>query len=587
MKALIRRLSPRRLRDDRGAVAVMAAIMLVPIVIASAAVGIDSSNWYYLGIRLQTAADAAALAGAVYMPGDATTAQTEARKVTKANGFTHNPSDVDPAKRVNVVTSQGSKASQLRVTITATTSNFFGWSMDNNTQTITRTAVAEYRGPVLMGSPCNIYGNQPLGGYAGGTDDQFRTSVSPGANCPTTPQFWANIAGPGASKENGDRYASRTCNTGNSGCTSTTNNEYSPTGHFFKLTVKAPVTSLSVQVFDPAMVHVGNQCTTNLPSTWTQNLPNNYSNVSGDAAGRYVSGDSNQYCTGDQMWSGQATSAVTTFAVRSPIASGNPIQAPVVTACTKQYRGYGNTISFSQVLNKNSGSYNDTLASQFRQWVTLCTITNPEVGDYYVQVRSNLPYGTSSSSALSSSTEYPTVNWNGHNRYAMRVRVTGTTSNVTMAGYGQMAIYANSPAADTNFHLARVNAASAGMSLDVNLFDAGDASEAGTITIQPPSDATVNGAAMTLSTCSAMGAVIGSATTGTSLTNCQMTNVQSSTGFQGKSQVIRVAIPVGYTCNESDPYGCWFKIRFQYPSGTHDATTWATDLVGQPVRLVE
>jgi len=235
------------------------------------------------------------------------------------------------------------------------------------------------------------------------------------------------------------------------------------------------------------------------------------------------------------------------------------------------------------------------LAKSFRQWSQLCTITNPEVGDYYIQVRTNLASGATSSAQLSSTADNTAITWNGHNRFALRAVVTGTASNVTLAGYGEMSIFANAPAADTQFHLSRVNAASAGMSMDIALFDAGDAAEAGTITIIPPPDATTGGAAMALSTCQGLGVVVGSTTSPSSQVNCRLTSVSSTTdeqagspnGYQGKLQTLRIAIPADYNCTESDPFGCWFRIRFQYPSGTHDATTWSTDLVGQPVRLVE
>lgn len=576
------RLAVSRLRSDRGAVAITAFFIFIPIGMGSAAIGIDVSNWYYLGQRLQVAADAAALAGTVYMPGDLTTATNAARAVSKANGFEHNPGASDPAKKVTVAVAAGTKSSELRVTVTAGTKNFFGWALGSNMQGISRTAVAEYRGPVPMGSPCNLFGNEPSGGTSAWS------TATPGTSCSRTPDFWANAAGPGALKTNGDRYLSRTCTNGDSGCSGTTNSEYNPVGHFFKMTVKEPVSSVAVEIFDPALVHVGNQCDTNLPSTWSYNQPNPYSTITGDAAQRYRRGVSNDYCTGDNMFGGQATTAVTTFSVRAPSATAeNPLAGQVLTNCTRQFRGYGNSLNFTTLLRQSQSGYNAELASLFRQWVQLCTINNPTVGDYYVQVRTNLPFGTSNAAALNSTTEYPSVNWNGHNRYSLRAKVSGTISNVTLAGYGEMSIYANSDAADTNFFLSRVNAASAGMSMDINLYDAGDADTAGTITVVPPADATVDGQPLALTNCAAMGSVRGSMSNGQSLTNCQLTNVSSASGFQGKSQIIRVAIPVGYSCDESSQYGCWFKIRFQYPGGTHDATTWSTDLIGQPVRLVE
>lgn len=618
-QAISRRLSPRRMRDDRGTVAIMVSMMLVPVLLGSAAIGIDMANWYYQGQRLQVAADAAALAGSVYMPSDITTATTQARDVAKRNGFTHDPSNADPLKQVSVTPATANKASELRVSVTARVRNFFGWAIGNSTQSLTRTAVAEYRGPVLMGSPCNMFGNEPNGSVTDPvttvstasdannvpitTRANFASASSNATDCSSTPQLWANAAGPGADKQNGDRYASRSCNaSGTSGCTGTTNNDYSPAGHFYKLSVKAAVSSVSIQVFDPALVNIGNQCSSSsLPNPWTSSITSNQYTSTSDAAARYSRGDTSPYCSGDQMYSGSASSStITTFAVRDPESSGNPLAAPVhtqPTSCTKQYGGWNPSGSsyFTDRLRNLDTVDKVNLAKNFRQWSQLCTITNPEIGDYYVQVRTNLASGATSAAQLTSTTDNTAITWNGHNRFALRAVVSGTASNVTLAGYGEMSIFANAPAADTQFHLSRVNAASAGMSMEIALFDAGDAAEAGTITIIPPPDATTDGAAMELSTCQGLGVVVGSANSPSSQVSCRLTNVSSTTdeqsgtpdGYQGKLQTLRVAIPADYSCSESDPFGCWFRIRFQYPSGTHDATTWSTDLVGQPVRLVE
>ena len=608
VEALHRRLHPQRMKEDRGAVMVMASMMLIPIILGSAAIGIDMANWYYAGERLQVAADAAALAGSVYMPSDITTATTQARAVAKTNGYSHDPSNADPYKQVNVAAVTGAKASELKVTVTAKVRNFFGWAIGGSGQSISRSAVAEYRGPVLMGSPCNMFGNEPDGAVTQPSSSTPVTQLSAwasaksNASCSSTPQLWANAAGPGADKQNGDRYASRNCTAnGSSGCTSTTNNDYVPAGHFYKLSVKAAVSSVSIQVFDPALVNVSQDCSsTTLPNPWSTDNPNPFANVSGDAAARYSRGDTSAYCTGDQMFSGSASSStITTFAVRDPESSGNPLAAPVRASCTQQYGGWAPSGStyFTTRLNSSNGSYDVNLAKNFRQWSQLCTIANPTVGDYYIQVRTNLTSGSTSSTALNSTADNPGVTWNGHNRFALRAVVTGTASNVTLAGYGEMSIYANAPAADTQFYMSRINQASAGMSMEIALFDAGDAASPGTITVIPPADARTGGAAMTLPSCQGLGVVMGSTTTPSTQTNCRLTNVSSTTdeklpatgshGYQGKLQILRIAIPADYTCTESDPFGCWFKIRFQYPSGTHDATTWSTDLVGQPVRLVK
>ena len=72
--------------------------------------------------------------------------------------------------------------------------------------------------------------------------------------------------------------------------------------------------------------------------------------------------------------------------------------------------------------------------------------------------------------------------------------------------------------------------------MDIALFDAGDAAEAGTITIIPPPDATTGGAAMALSTCQGLGVVVGSTTSPSSQVNCRLTSVSSTTDEQAGSR---------------------------------------------------
>ncbi len=584
--ALRRRLDQGRSEqgDERGAVAVVVALLLLPVLLASAALGIDVSNWYWQGQRLQKAADAAALSGAVDLITTGLSAATvTAKKTASQNGFV-DPT-VDPTNsNATVAASIASGPTLLKVAITSSTTNPFGYLFGNPKQTLTRSAIATYAGPVAMGSPCHYFGNQPAGG------NPTTGAATPATSaCNTTPDFWANVAGPGSPKANGDQFATRGCASGDSGCNGSTNTDYTPSGYFYKVSVTKPVSSITFQAFDPIMAEVGDNCTANLPASWAKDKPNDYETIAGDAANRYKSGQT-AYCTGDHEFDADATKAVTTFAVRDPSPSGNPLDAPVHAGCAKQYKGFGNTIDFTKALDKTQGAaYNDELARDFRQWSTLCTISNPTVGtDYYVQVRTNLPYGTSDSVHLSSATDdFPSMAWSGHNRFALRATA-ATTDAVSIAGFGKMAIYTNSNSAQTQFHLARIRPGAAGQILDIKLFDAGDADNPGTITILPPADAKAGTSPLTLNNCLGMGDVVGSPTSGSALnSSCQLTNVSSANGWNGKLQVIRVQLPVNYTCTDSDPNGCWFQIRFNFSGGDRDTTSWSTSLDGQPVRIVQ
>ncbi|MFZ1670782.1 MAG: pilus assembly protein TadG-related protein [Candidatus Nanopelagicales bacterium] len=585
------RLDDHRGAGERGAVAVLVSILMMPVIMGSAALAIDISNWYYQAQRLQAAADAAALAGSVYMPGRLVSNDDPAPKaalaIAKANGF-------DPATAGTSITwAKGTQASQLKVTITTTVKNAFGVAVGKPSQVLSRSAVGEYRGPVLMGSPCNVFANEPSNG-----NGEAKIATAP---CTSTPDFWATIAGPGTDKQNGDQFSTTGCTRNSSGCTGSsstysrnTNTDYNPIGYFYKLSVKAPISSLTVQAFDPVFTNVGQQCTsTSLMNPWTKDKPNRFETVAGDAANRYSRGNTD-FCTGDYDYgSGTGGSAQTTFAVRDPNASQDPTAAQLHPGCTRQFKGVAGSTSSTYLrdrLDKSyTSTYDDALAEGFRQWVTLCTITNPAVGDYYVQVRSDLPAGTTSQSALDARNGGG-LTWNGANSYALRAKVAGAASSaVTLGGFGRIGVWANSDSTDSSFHLARISSASAGMSVDIQLFDAGDTNgAAGTISILPPTDARSAGSPLSLATrCTGQGEVVGSPSSPTSLTPCQLHPVSSSDGYQGQSQIIRVGLPADYTCNDASGDGCWFKIRMQFPGAVHDVTTWSTDLVGQPVRLVQ
>ena len=256
--------------------------------------------------------------------------------------------------------------------------------------------------------------------------------------------------------------------------------------------------------------------------------------------------------------------------MRDPEQSGYPLAAPVHTGCTRQYGGWqpsGSTYFTTRLVSSN-GSYDVNLAKNFRQWSQLCTITNPTVGDYCIQVRTNLTSGSTSSTALNSTADNPLVTWNGHNRFALRAVVNGTSSNVTLAGYGEMSIYANAPAADTQFYLSRVNAASAGMSnMDIALFDAGDASEAGTITIIPRPTRRRGCVDVDLQLSRSRrccGDSCVSIHSGKLSTHQRVKHDRGHQrgGYQGNFRPLRVSLPADYSCNEASQFGCWFKIRF-------------------------
>ena len=261
-----------------------------------------------------------------------------------------------------VVPSIDGNPTRLRVTVSKTVDNVFGGLFGIPKTTITRTAVADYAGPVPMGSPCNTFGNDP-------DPSTFRGSTCGLVNG----QLWANINSPSSAKTNGDAYQSASCSTEDM-CTSGTNTEYKTDGYFYTLSLRQPVSNLVIQAFDPAWVNVGLTCTDatiNTSGSLPSSIPVAQAVVTNPSV-RYAAGASSAYCTGDNIYSGSGTMS-TQFTVRDPsVMTWDPMSFPVHTGCQKTFTGYNG--SLFNVLNKTKAQYNATLAANFRQWVPLCTI---------------------------------------------------------------------------------------------------------------------------------------------------------------------------------------------------------------------
>ena len=131
--------------SDTGAIAVFVAL-LIPVLLIFTAFAVDISRWYVEMQRLQKTVDAAALAGAPFMPEAITgtdVASDAARKAITQNGF-------DPGPAVIQV---GERPSQLRVTLSSTVSNAFASLIGKPTTLITRSAVGEFSGPAPLWQP--------------------------------------------------------------------------------------------------------------------------------------------------------------------------------------------------------------------------------------------------------------------------------------------------------------------------------------------------------------------------------------------------------------------------------------------------
>jgi hypothetical protein len=303
----------------------------------------------------------------------------------------------------------------------------------------------------------------------------------------------------------------------------------------------------------------------------------------GDPSVRYAAGASSLYCTGDMYYSntGEGNGPVwTNYTLRAPDDTPNdPTNNPVV--CSVDFPGYNaNLVTALQATTAQAGAP-DLFVKYFRQWYRVCTVNSPSSGNYFLQIQT---------STKADSTTAP--EGSGANRFAVRAGLNGSFSTTDLRVYGEarIGIYANSPAANTTFYLARVLPGAKGRNLVINFFDTGDApgGSVGTLTVLPPPDSTVGaslaGCTYTAPPGNSVGPPWGTFTS--TATGCTITNV-SSANFNGQWIQFKIPIPDDYDCNFSDANGCWMRINFAFNANVQDTTTWTARIEGDPVRLVE
>ena len=576
----------RRRRTEAGAAAAILATFVAALMIPLCAISVDIGRWYVEAERVQAAADAASTAGVTFMPDDFNSAVARAREIAEDNGFKH-------GRNATVTVGEGDRPSQLRVTVSTPVRNQFARLLGMGTTNISRSSLSDFTGSAPMGSPCNTFGNEPSGTTNAGPAGSKMITPAGGASCSRTPDFWASINGPDIVKTQGEQFMARKCDNAEDGCDSSKNNtEFNPLGYFYVIRVEQANVPVTLQIYDPASVPTGQQCESR--PKWTgANNANDWANT--DARARY--GDttatgtykgSSALCPGDNDmkssgWSEYAT--VTSFGLREPTGTQDPVRGNPITSCAKQFKGFTQSQVTSNALTKGNSSYNDKMAQVFHQWYTLCTFTPTQVGDYYLQVRTNVAYNGASSTTISSGnmrifdqmTDDTSVKGTAVNSFALRAYTNVTGANLSVSAWKSMRIFVNGASAQTTFNLVRVIPAAQGKTLNFGFFDVGEGAGTGaSMTLLPPLDSNLS----SIRDCVA---------TGFRNQNLPTCVLPISEQFNGKMQNIKATIPSNYTCNWSSMGGCWWRVvvNFNTSAGVHDATTWTAGITGEPVRLIE
>ncbi len=589
------------MREDSGAVAIMTALLMV-VFMGFAAIAVDIARQYAAAAELQKAADAGALAGAVYLPGDFAQASSVANATVLANLRGAKPGDVT----INV--SLGARPTQLRVSVSQSIDFIFGAAIGVASGGVVRAATAEFAGPIPMGSPCNVFGNENMEA-AGSKVASSNCSANAGT-------YWLNVSGPAVNKARGDDYAASWCGAPDDGtyrtidgCTAVnapapgTNSDYlsnvdstgKAKGYVYVYRVHTGGL-VDPQVYDGSWVFTGDQCGNMRDASAATN---SFVPTAAEAAQRYKPGSS-AYCSGDSLQTdnpqnGNGTKPVTTrFTVRGPIdSSGDPLNAPVV--CQRTFTGWdGSDANFASWLTEKVGgkanpAYIPDLAESFHRWANICPqggFSAASSSDYSLQIETTINGVTQGA---------------GQNRMALRATIDSGNTNVSIFGAGKFSMFYNTPLGKSTFNLVRLGSGAAGKTLKIGFFDFGDVGNSVVdVTLNKPDSSNLGsgGVGNPLDSCTASkDSVTASGVVTGALSSCTVPGITSNV-YGGHYVYVSVPVPKSYLCNADttkDPQAdskCWITVTIdvrQSGTGTPssaDTTTINAGLSGDPVRLI-
>lgn len=526
-----------RMRGDAGYALLLTAMLIMPLLVA-VAFATDLGSWYAQGTREQRAADAAALAGVVWLddPLQPTKWDTVAREAATKNGYTNGTNGV-------TVTVTRVSSNQIRVVISKAADQYFS-KLFLNGQTITRSAISEFNEPVPMGSPRNYLGT---GSILTGT-----------VGTPTEPERkWAAISGYCVDKQQGDRIAARYSNgaSGQNTCSGTNNSEFKDTNYEFYIELPAART----QAVD-VVIYSGN-----------------YND------GNAVTGESNAGGT-----SGTSTGLPTTFTLyRADSTILDDSDNPSMTSVSGCTSGVGTDTDGDKTFNagalEDNYSINVTGVTDRPGMWNICRIpTSAPAGKYILRVRNQAsatggPSNNIGSNAFSIFAIPNNANSNSSpgGQAICDARTTTTCPKVYSKDY--MSISVNSVGGTSaDMYLAEIGQEHAGKKVRIELWDSAEGATKVEI-LRPTGASPYTWALQTFSWTSTDG------NSGTSTT--EISNGGSVLPYNNDLLTIEFDLANNY----NPPAGnAWYKIRYSFAgSSVTDRTTWSVEILGDPVHLEE
>lgn len=535
---------------DAGYVMAMAGLIMVPLLLF-AGFAADLGSWYYTGSQAQRAADAAALAGVVWLP-DEDAAIEAAEQAAARNGFVDG---VDGAS-VDIERIGGE---QLRVTVARPVAQFFT-QLVMDPFDMERAATAEYVLPVPLGSPTNTLGT---------------------GNLMSDPEnFWLAVSGYCASKEQGDLLmpvSDANFTTGSNpppssgnpyaSCTggSTIENEdYDERGYWYA--VRLPEDSsydVRIEVYDASR----RAC---YPSTTAAPWPGRGCRDGSAAYSTGDSGDGSSWSAGGSyggVWSG-GRQTTTSFVLHDQVVGFDYRDTPVLATL---------------LAPNNSGPMQG-------RWTTVGTLARPAKGMYPIQV-------------LTAAGE----DGRASNSFAIRAVPVGAPSDFcttipTDPGYLSscpqvhgiewMSIMANltdaaSGTGQASFYLAQVADEHRGKKMEISLWDPGEGAQR--IEVLDPNG---NPVSFDWSTdCDGVtpptGGCSGSGVSSLNVSGSGMLQPgarrASSSRYSDRLMRLVVDLPPDFSSYGGQE---WWKIRYTVGGTPTDRTTWSVRILGDPVHLI-
>jgi Flp pilus assembly protein TadG len=556
------------------------------VLFALMALVIDVS-WYWANtLKVQRAADAAAMAGVVWLPGDTSGAQTTAVDAAVHNGYTVTNgcrADLTTPSSVPGICANPDAANdrQLDVTISAPVNTFFMRLIGINSITATRASKALYVLPVPMGSPLNYLGvgcfrtqsgSQPVCTTAGNSNGSSgipdATAVTPPFTGPTANNqinsqgFFDAVITKGGDSGNGDAYGP-TSDSGRGG----TNPTYDPAGVYYEVLIPPGDSNGSVYVFDPGY------CAVNA-----------------------------SYGTGDH-WIGTSGTPVSTYYNLWDTHGSVYDTSGFTLVKSSSALGLFQNQTGSDTALGGPGSL-PACDAYHNKWWPMTTGLGP--GVYYLQVTTTKVLTTNGGHDADPAGSTINANTNAENMYSLEVTATGGTTPQVF-GAGKMVAYNNVQGGDQLFYLGQIPKINAGKTLEIDLFDVGDVNGQAILYIESPDgnkywNPTFSYTADSppcASSCAGNGVSSITATT-------------SSKAHPYNDSWLTILIPLlstygsssGGTCadgSKSPPTSSgdcltptgetqagWWKIDYQIAAGvqSNDTTTWRVSVRGNPVHLI-